>query len=46
MENHKNEILKETGDIDANEIMMELHRFIYVNEKETCLPFMANRFLT
>lgn len=45
LENHSKNFERKMGDIDANELIMELNRFIYVIEKERGLV-TANNFLT
>ncbi|KAH1168977.1 hypothetical protein KIL84_013567 [Mauremys mutica] len=45
LENHSKNFERKMGDIDANELIMELNHFIYVIEKERGLV-TANNFLT
>uniref|UniRef100_A0A452GQH4 DUF4371 domain-containing protein n=1 Tax=Gopherus agassizii TaxID=38772 RepID=A0A452GQH4_9SAUR len=45
LENHSKNFERKMGDIDANELIMELNRFIYIIEKERGFV-TANNFLT
>ncbi|KAH1183266.1 hypothetical protein KIL84_004758 [Mauremys mutica] len=42
LENHSKNFERKMGDIDANELIMELNRFIYVIEKERGLEIYPN----